>query len=183
MQKDKKNEIIAILDEMDKEKIIKKHPIPKGDYDFELKLHYLYGVALVMNVDGEIHELEKNFLIRLINTFNIQEEVLNDLIEFSKNPIKKTMNEIVKNIHSNSCSEIFLTDCFIMACKDKTMRRVENEMLQKLKKQLETSNSFTFSTLRTLKPKIAANKIALSTVYNKVLAKKNIKKTKPLKKN
>ena len=69
---------MAILDLLKKEQknsnilTFKKHPYV--ELDLESKIHYLNGLALVMNEDDNIHESEKEYLSILINTFNLDPE-------------------------------------------------------------------------------------------------------------
>lgn len=97
--------------------MLQKHPVTT--YPLEIKIFYLHGLALMMNVDGEIHQLEKEYLISLIKALKMGDSLINELIEFAQNPEEKMLNEVIQGIKNHEDAKLyFMVDALILARKD-----------------------------------------------------------------
>jgi len=81
-----------------------------------------------MNVDDEIHEKEKIFLLTLLNTFNLPREQLDEFIEFSKSPTEEDLDELLKAIKEADIVNSFLNDCLMVSKADGEVKDSENEL-------------------------------------------------------
>ncbi|MBF0239740.1 MAG: DUF1566 domain-containing protein [SAR324 cluster bacterium] len=102
---------------------------PAQTLDLEGKLHYLRGLALMMNVDDEIHDKELNYLKVLMRTFDLPSDMLEDLIAFAKKPAETAIPEMIASIVENSMREPFMLDCLVMAHCDERFDPNEKELL------------------------------------------------------
>jgi len=79
----------------EKKKQLLNHPVV-GE-SLELKMFYLNGLALMMNVDEEISESEKEFFVDLIEAFQL-DPLLDDFLDFAKNPEPKKTQELLREL-------------------------------------------------------------------------------------
>ena len=116
------------------------HPV--NEMDLEFKLHYINGVAIMMNVDGEIVEQELSYLKRLINSFDLPIERLDELIEFSKNRSNNAVIELLNAIsESGDIKLVFMFDCLSLANSDGKFHKNENEMIQLYREMLKVDKN------------------------------------------
>ncbi len=134
-----KNKILNILKETTDEKGYKNHPVM--DCDFETKIYYLHGLALVMNVDCDIHSKEKKYLMKLIKTFGVNVDEMENLIGFGKNPNKKIIEEMLEVLKKSGISKNFMIDCYEMAYRDKKIKIEEKEIIKEYIELLNIENS------------------------------------------
>lgn len=125
---------MAILDLLKKEQknsnilTFKKHPYV--ELDLESKIHYLNGLALVMNEDDNIHESEKEYLLILINTFNLAPEQFEDILEFAKNPQQDMILEMFEHFNTDEMKYLFLLDCMMIAHSDGDFSKPETDLIK-----------------------------------------------------
>lgn len=125
---------MAILDLLKKEQknsnilTFKKHPYV--ELDLESKIHYLNGLALVMNEDDNIHESEKEYLSILINTFNLAPEQFEDILEFAINPQQDMILEMFEHFNTDEMKYLFLLDCMMIAHSDGDFSKPETDLIK-----------------------------------------------------
>ena len=56
------------------------------------------GLSLVMNVDAEIDDDEKEYLRILLKSFEMAESLLEEFVRFSKEPDKDTIQAFFQNV-------------------------------------------------------------------------------------
>ena len=106
-----------------------KHPA--RELDLEQKIHYLNGLALVMNVDENIDEKEKEYLKILLNSFNLPVEQLDELIAFSQNPDDEAIQEMLKVLgEASDIKYVFLLDCLMLAHYDGELHENEKKLIE-----------------------------------------------------
>ncbi len=104
---------------MQKQKIIweekiKNHPVIKEN--IETKMHYLNGLALMMNVDDKISEPKKAVLASILDVFEMPEFVINDFIAFAKESENEPIVNLLEELTKSEMAKItFMIDNFIMA--------------------------------------------------------------------
>ena len=111
---------MALLDLIKKVKVqtlsFEKHPARKlSDED---KIHYLNGLAIVANIDGNIDEREKEYLTILLNSFDLSDDLLESAIDFAKNPDEQTLVDMIKSFSNKNIKYTFLIDAMIIANRD-----------------------------------------------------------------
>ena len=121
-------DILSLVEEAKKENLsFEKHPATQ--LDIEQKTLYLNGLALLMNVDEEMHEKEKEYLTILIRTFDLPDEKLNELIQFAKNPSKKAILEIFDSFKEKDIKYVFMFDALMLAHKDENFNPKEQKLI------------------------------------------------------
>ncbi|HQM85647.1 MAG TPA: hypothetical protein PLD55_13285, partial [bacterium] len=111
------SDIFEIMKKIEDSAILELHPIVQ--MDLELKMHYLNGLALMMNVDGEIHEKEKEYLSALINISGMNDNTLKSMLEFCTDPNPELVKEMIQELKKDAkIAKLFLLDLFILAEKD-----------------------------------------------------------------
>ena len=111
------------------EERISKHPLVNEDIDS--KIHYLNGLALVMNVDNEISEDEKCYFEHLISVINLPSSVLEDFITFANEPNQEQIVELLESIKAKQDIKFcFIYDCYIIAMNDGKILEEEEELLE-----------------------------------------------------
>jgi len=106
---------------------LNNHPV--NDLDIEKKLHYLNGLALVMNEDDDIADKEKDYLSILINSFGFSNEHIESVIEFAKNPDEKALIEMMNSFDTKDLKYLFLFDCIFLAGLDSGINQHEEVLI------------------------------------------------------
>ena len=109
---------------------LRKHPLVQQD--LEMKIGYLRGVALMMNVDEDIHELEKSYLAALVEAFGLDDSILVDvLIPFAQNPETEVFTLLMDEIKKRTeIKDFFMVDSILMAKKDGKLHKNEISLLK-----------------------------------------------------
>ena len=122
-------DILELVNDAKKEHLsFEKHPAL--GLDLEQKIHYLNGLALVMNVDDEIHDKEKEYMTILIRSFDLPDEKLDEFISFSENPDKKTVLEFIDSFKDWDIKYVFMFDCLMLAHKDDLFDEKEGKIIE-----------------------------------------------------
>jgi len=109
--------ILDMLDEVSsKVKIIENHPV-SGE-TLENMVLYLQGLALVANVDNNIHKNEEQYLELLIKSFKIDSSILESVIDFSKNPSQDVVLEFIEVFKNLDKKQNFLFDSLCISSKN-----------------------------------------------------------------
>jgi len=111
------------------------HPVKQ--LPLEEKVLYLRGLALIMNADGAISDEEIEYLRILINSFELDEELLGTCIEFSKSPDRDTGLAFFRTFQRNAMAKIFLFDAWMMAYRDNDIGDKEKAVVNTIGEQLE----------------------------------------------
>lgn len=120
--------ILDMVKKVEKVDFIPNHPVLKEN--LETKIHYLNGLALMMNVDEEIHESEKNFLSSLIKSFELDASMLKQFVDFAEKPDNDAVNEFFKTLSDNdNVKQIFMMDAILLTEKDGKVHEKEKELL------------------------------------------------------
>ena len=93
-----------------------KHPCK--ELDQEMMIHYLNGLALVANEDGTICEKEQEYLSILINSFGLNEEMLETFIAFAQNPDEKRILDMMQSFMNKEIKYNFMIDAMMIASID-----------------------------------------------------------------
>jgi len=161
-----RNNILNNLEEIVSEKGYDEHPIK--DHDFETKISYLHGLALVMNVDSEIHSEEKKYLKKLIKTFGINDLEMDNFINFALNPDKKIIDDLIDVINNSETALHFLVDCYEMAYRDKKIKKEEKTIIEHYKKILNV-DVYKYNSLVQLLDSIHLEQFDIDNFNNKIL--------------
>jgi len=78
-------------------------------------VHYLNGLALVANEDGNICEKEREYLSILINSFGLSEDMLETFVNFAENPDEKLILDMMQSFNSKDIKYNFMIDCMMIA--------------------------------------------------------------------
>ena len=119
----------------EKNRII-NHPLAQKD--IELKIHYLNGLALMMNVDDEISDSEKDFFLSLMEAFNLEKSVIDNFLDFAKEPENEQMRELMEELVKSEIIKFsFMIDVFVMANRDGKYSNEEEELVEIFFKNLK----------------------------------------------
>ncbi|HDY7664573.1 TPA: TerB family tellurite resistance protein [Vibrio vulnificus] len=105
----------------------------------EDRLLYLQGLALVMNADGEIHKEEKDYLVILIKSFDLDESILESCIDFANQPDKSTIQSVLKCFKRKPIAQLFLFDALMISYRDGEISEEEREVIDELAFQFEVA--------------------------------------------
>ena len=123
---------MAVLDLIKKAKVkvlsFEKHPC--SGLDMEIKVHYLNGLALLAYEDGAINEEEKEYLTTLLISFDMDEEILRDSLEFAKNPNEESIIEMIKLFSNEDTKFNFMMDCMVLMQKDNRGDEAKKNLLK-----------------------------------------------------
>ncbi|WP_421420095.1 hypothetical protein ACN9JF_19140 (plasmid) [Pseudoalteromonas lipolytica] len=111
------------------------HPI--AQQGIEGQLLYLQGLALVMNADNNIHETEVEYLQILINSFSLDNSVLDDVVGFAKAPDKVNIQAFVNYYRRKPLAQLFLFDALMMTRRDNQVHEKEMPLVNAIATQLE----------------------------------------------
>lgn len=118
---------------------IKNHPVQSEN--MELKIHYLNGLALMMNVDEEIHKAEKDYIRSLIKTFDLDDNLISRFIDFAEDPEDELIDEMFAVLsEKDSVRYNFLLDSVMLSQKDGTIHENETELLALYSDKLSINN-------------------------------------------
>jgi len=122
------NNILDVLREIRNDSLkLKGHLLQtKGDED---KKKYLKLLALIMNVDGNIHEKEMRYLRLLINSLDFPSSYLDDLIYFSLNVDKKEVESILNSFKYFPLKYLALFDMTMIAYADGVLHESEENAI------------------------------------------------------
>ncbi|HCH0716079.1 TPA: TerB family tellurite resistance protein [Vibrio parahaemolyticus] len=109
------------------------------DLPLEDRLLYLQGLALVMNADGEIHREEKDYLLILIKSFDLDESLLESCIDFANQPDKSTIQSVLKCFKRKPIAQLFLFDALMISYRDGDISEQEKEVIDELAFQFEVA--------------------------------------------
>ena len=127
-----------MLRKVEKEIEIVNHPIAQES--LEMKILYLNGLGLMMNVDGVIHEREKSFLLGMIRAFELEGSILDEVIAFSKNPDQEVLIEILAGIREKEAvKQVFMIDVIILSEEDGNLAQEEKELINLYFEKLDFS--------------------------------------------
>ncbi len=134
--------ILGLLKKIEIEKeseIFEKHPC--RELDTESKVHYLNGIALVMNEDNDVSETEKKYLGTLVNSFELDSKYINESIEFAEEPDEKSVMEMLKAFSSNEVKYSFIIDCMMVANADGDFSDEEAKLIEQFFDLYDISSS------------------------------------------
>ena len=117
---------------------LNNHPV--NDLDIEKKLHYLNGLALVMNEDDDIADKEKDYLSILINSFGLSNEHIESIIEFTKNPDEKALIEMMNSFDTKDLKYLFIFDCIFLAGLDSGINKQEEILISEYAETLSLTD-------------------------------------------
>lgn len=129
-------DILEAINEATKEAdAFENHPI--AQLSLEEKLLYLQGLALVMNVDGDIDANELEYIRILIKSVGLEESVLDDMNSFAQAPDKDTIQAFFRTYRRRPIAQLFLFDALMMTRRDGKVDDKEKAIIDKLAQQLE----------------------------------------------
>ncbi|MBE3937936.1 TerB family tellurite resistance protein [Vibrio parahaemolyticus] len=107
------------------------------ELSLEERLLYLQGLALIMNADGEMHEDEKNYLLILVKSLELDESIIDSCIEFANQPDKNIVQSILKYFKRKPIAQLFLFDAFMISVRDGDISVSEKNVIDELASQFE----------------------------------------------
>jgi uncharacterized tellurite resistance protein B-like protein len=123
---------VAVLNLLKKVKVqtlsFEKHPC--RDLDMEIKVHYLNGLALVAQEDGNFCEKEKEYLSILINSFELDKETLEEYVEFAQNPDEERLIEMMNVFATKDIKYNFMIDAMMVAQRDGNFDEAEQAIIE-----------------------------------------------------
>lgn len=130
--------IIQLIKEAAKEnRAFENHAAKK--LSLEERILYLQGLALVMNADGEIHKQEKDYLLILIKSFDLDESILENCIDFARQPDKSTIQSVLKYFKRKPIAQLFLFDALMISNHNGEVSQKEKEVIDELAFQFEVA--------------------------------------------
>lgn len=137
---------MSVLDLLKKAKIqtlsFEKHPC--RELDQEVMVHYLNGLTLIAKEDGIVCEKEREYLSILINSFGLNEDMLETFINFAENPDEKRIIAMMQSFATKDIKYNFMVDSMMIAIIDGYFDENEDalieqyfEMLKITKKEAE----------------------------------------------
>jgi uncharacterized tellurite resistance protein B-like protein len=131
---------LDILDEASNEvSVFDSHPA--CNLSMEQRLLYLQVLSMVMNADGEVCGNEKNYLLRVTRSLEIDKSYIDELVDFSKAPDKDTIKDFLVAFRNHQLSPTFLMDGWMLACADGVENEKEVLLLCKLADQMGVSRA------------------------------------------
>jgi uncharacterized tellurite resistance protein B-like protein len=110
---------------------------PMAEHNMEEQLLYLQGLAMVMNVDNDIHETELEYLRILIKSFGLDESITDDCVKFAQAPDKDSIQAFVRCFRCKPIAQLFLFDALMMTRRDGAVHDKEVVLVNAMAGQLE----------------------------------------------
>jgi hypothetical protein len=110
------------------------HPIAKSD--IELRNHYLNALSVLLKIDGEIHDLGKKYILRLIKLFGLPDNKLDEMLEFGDNPDPDIITEYIDFFKNKNEKYHLIIDCLIISKIDNGFVLSEKEFFDILSESL-----------------------------------------------
>ena len=96
--------------------ILTNHPCK--DLKLEEKIHYLNGLSLIINEDGVVDTKEMEYLTILLNSLDLSDICINDILEYAKDPDESSIMEMLEVLKDEKVRYVFLFDSIVLACID-----------------------------------------------------------------
>jgi uncharacterized tellurite resistance protein B-like protein len=123
-----KNDILKKLNKAKESVLLCNHPLVK--YDLHKQFFYIRGLSLMMNVDNDIHEAEKDYILGLCHAMELDESKIDSLIEFSENHEEKEVVEIISEISKDDLlKKYFTVDLILLSWKDDKLKDEESKFI------------------------------------------------------
>jgi len=117
-----------------------QHPVRSMEREFQSA--YLNGLAGVMVADEKVSEEEKENIKRLLISFDMPEEKLEDLIAFGENPDGDALREILMVLQgAEDLRFVFLLDCLSLANADNELHEDETNIITTYSDFIKVSSS------------------------------------------
>ncbi|OOF05541.1 tellurite resistance TerB family protein [Salinivibrio sp. MA607] len=129
-------DILDVINEATKEANAFENHAAK-DLPLEERLLYLQGLALIMNADGDIHPEEKEYIRILIKSFEMDESIIEEFVEFASRPEKDTVQAFFRTFRRRTISQLFLFDALMMTRRDDSVDEREKAVVDKVAQELE----------------------------------------------
>ncbi len=111
------------------------HPFKEAS--LEEKILYLQSLALVMNADQVIDDNEKQYLTILINSFDLESELLESIVEFATAPDEDSVKAFFATFAKRDILPVFLFDALSMIHRDGALDDAEAAIVAIFCKQLQ----------------------------------------------
>ena len=122
------NDILKKLNKAKEVKLLCDHPLVK--FDLDKKFFYIRGLSLMMNVDNEIHEAEKDYIKGLCHATEISSSDMDKDIKFSENPDENEVIEIISEISKDDLlKKYFTVDLILLSLKDDKLKDEESKFI------------------------------------------------------
>lgn len=129
-------DIHALFDEAVKEAdAFENHPA--GALPLDQQILYLKALSLVMSVDRQVSDPEKEYLRILIKSFQLDETMLTEIVDFATSADKDTIQEFIRTFRRRPIAQVFLFDAFMMARRDGAVDASERSLAYKFGDHLE----------------------------------------------
>jgi|GEM_PF-2150264 len=115
------------------------HPFKSAS--LEEKLLYLQSLALVMNADKVIDDNEKQYLTILINSFELEGDLLDGIVGFASSPDKESVKAFFCNFANHDILPVFLFDALSMVHRDGALDDAESALVAIFCKQLQINET------------------------------------------
>lgn len=105
-----------------------KHPC--RELDQEMMIHYLNGLALITNEDENVCEKEREYLLILINSFGLSEDMLETFVNFAENPDEKLILDMMQSFMTKDIKYNFMVDAMMIASIDGNFDASEEAIIE-----------------------------------------------------
>ncbi|MEK1998815.1 hypothetical protein WOB97_00730 [Vibrio parahaemolyticus] len=109
---------------------LSEHPVV--GLDLEHKVTYLYGLGLIMEADEQIDESQKRFIGTLLKSFDLPEELLEEIEQNSQSIDDKFIEELKDTLSANNLVSIFFYDAMMVCFQDGNYCQIEKELIKQL---------------------------------------------------
>lgn len=122
------NDILKKLNKAKESVMLCDHPLVK--FDLDKKFVYIRGLSLMMNVDNEIHEAEKDYIKGLCHAMELSSSDMDKSIKFSENPDENEVIEIISEISKDDLLKKYFTiDLILLSLKDDKLKDEESKFI------------------------------------------------------
>ena len=105
-----------------------KHPCKELSED--MKVHYLNALSLIMNADDDISEKELEYIKILISSFDLEENRVEEFIEFAKNPTEDAILGMINAFPDSDIKYNLIIDAMMIASRDGNFDETEQEAIE-----------------------------------------------------
>ena len=113
---------------------------PAAELDIDGKNCYLNALAILAISDGEFSEVEKVYFKQLLNSLELPEEKLEELVDLTENPDNAIIAEFMTYFKSNDAKYHLLIDAFGLANVDGVFHEKEKEIIGYYKQNFGIKN-------------------------------------------
>ncbi|MFO7735347.1 MAG: TerB family tellurite resistance protein [bacterium] len=124
-------DILSMINKSKEVVSLAAHPISQAE--LEMKMHYFNGLALLMNVDAEMHDKEKDYIAAMLKAADFDDDKLKELEKFAESPDSDKVTELISEIKKTpEIRNMFMVDIMLLAEKDGEFHEKEKEFIENM---------------------------------------------------